>query len=219
VNKSLEVKIRYDKSNIYCFDNEAYRYLALVKNGIQQVGNNKEFSMSWQKSSENLRKLVDIVETFKPFGTEETILFNKVQEESQALFKSAADIVLQIVKRIEIINVGSRKQANAEPEEKYWILKLNKILIACAGCSNVLRNNCLAIFNDDFEAFLDENRRDCINKEPFGNNISGISTKIEECVKQYDKLRNCTKICSNLNFLNKNPLEKLLKDISNQLNN
>jgi GTPase SAR1 family protein len=76
-----KVKIDLSPSKTFFFDNEAFRLLALSKNGIAFKENViKDFSGSWAKSSEETAKLLDMIDPAVPHLVEETISLNEAKE-------------------------------------------------------------------------------------------------------------------------------------------
>jgi hypothetical protein len=56
IEKSTGVSIPIGKDNIFCFDNEAFRFLAAVQHGVNFTEEEvRDFSSSWERSSDNAR--------------------------------------------------------------------------------------------------------------------------------------------------------------------
>ena len=53
-SKESNIKIPFGKENIFCFDNEAIRFLAAVEKKISfSTEDRNDFSVSWERSAEN----------------------------------------------------------------------------------------------------------------------------------------------------------------------
>ncbi len=59
IEKSSGVSISIGKDNVFCFDNEAFRFLAAVQHGVKFTPEEvRDFSYSWERSSESARSLL-----------------------------------------------------------------------------------------------------------------------------------------------------------------
>ena len=65
---SLHIQdIPFKKENTFCFDNESFRYLVALQNGIQFTDEEqKEYEMSWSNSSNESNRLVNYIITDLP---------------------------------------------------------------------------------------------------------------------------------------------------------
>ena len=77
-NQALQIDL--SKENCFCFDNEAFRFLACLKNGIQYGDIEKKlFSSSWEIAVEETRRLLHIIKALPPHLTQDTISLNNAR--------------------------------------------------------------------------------------------------------------------------------------------
>ncbi|KAL3278778.1 hypothetical protein HHI36_016303 [Cryptolaemus montrouzieri] len=93
------VQIPLSKANIYCLDNEAFRYLAAVANGVLFTEREKQyFAESWEKSSEeSWRMIIRIIgdeetKPIQPHQVEHTRSVNEARALINHLKQPMADI-------------------------------------------------------------------------------------------------------------------------------
>ncbi|CAG7734110.1 unnamed protein product [Allacma fusca] len=85
-NKDVEISI--SKHTVYCMDNEAFRFLAAVKNGIEFSDYDRiNFSTSWDKSVEEMNRLLAHITSLHPHRTQDTISLNNARKLIVALKK------------------------------------------------------------------------------------------------------------------------------------
>ncbi len=76
-----KVPVNVSPGRLFYFDNEAFRLLALAKNGIQfKPDVVKDFAASWERSSEETGKLFEAVSELDPHLVKDTISLNEAKE-------------------------------------------------------------------------------------------------------------------------------------------
>jgi len=97
--QEYNIGINLAPSNYFCFDNEAFRFLACHKSGIQFTSEEVElYSKSWVKSCDTTCKLFDLVKSMKPHETKKTLSLNEARNCVIAMSKPMG----QAVQLIEI---------------------------------------------------------------------------------------------------------------------
>ncbi|KAF2903724.1 hypothetical protein ILUMI_02432 [Ignelater luminosus] len=92
-NKPPYVKIPLDKQNIYCIDNESFRFLVAIRQGIQFNQREKDdFASSWTISSEECWRLLTYIAHLKPHKIQDTLSINESRRLIVQLSQPLADI-------------------------------------------------------------------------------------------------------------------------------
>ena len=88
------IDVALDNSRYFCFDNEAFRFLACLKNRVEFDDDEKEmFSKSWEKTLKTTEKLFECVRDLPPHKTKNTLSMNEARNIILALTKPMAEIV------------------------------------------------------------------------------------------------------------------------------
>ncbi|KAL3268004.1 hypothetical protein HHI36_007137 [Cryptolaemus montrouzieri] len=104
----VDIKI---KENVFCFENEAFRYLGAVKQGIQFETNAKEeFSKSWKNSTEQAWKLINYIvgdsvqQPLRPHFVKNSTCINEARRVINQLAQPLADISQLIFDNLRILD-------------------------------------------------------------------------------------------------------------------
>ena len=101
--KGANVKI--DPSNQFCFDNESFRVLACMRNGIKFHEKDIEtYSSSWDHSVAETKRLFEYVQGLHPHTVKETMSLNNARRIILELSKPLAEIASTIQKNIDAAN-------------------------------------------------------------------------------------------------------------------
>ena len=118
---NIEIALEFEK-NYFCFDNEAFRLLACLRNGVefnQKIV--KAYSESWSLSSERLYQMVDLIRKLPPHDTKNTVSINEARNIAMSLNKPMIDII-QLIEynkgEIEKKKEELEKEQSAEEFEK-----------------------------------------------------------------------------------------------------
>ena len=96
-NNKLPINLAKDQT-YFCFDNEAFRYLACIKNGIAyEDGERVPFKKSWDKASVITKRLIGHIQSLPPHDIMNTISMN----EARNIVLSLTEPMAQIVRLIE----------------------------------------------------------------------------------------------------------------------
>uniref|UniRef100_A0A914Q101 G domain-containing protein n=1 Tax=Panagrolaimus davidi TaxID=227884 RepID=A0A914Q101_9BILA len=104
-NANENLKIDLTEKTIYGFDNEAFRFLCLLKNG-ETFSNDERanYEKSWEKSvKETMRLFSHFEKDITPHAVRETTSLNKARQTILTAAKPLADITLNIQKNIEAV--------------------------------------------------------------------------------------------------------------------
>ena len=78
--EKLNVDIQLDKTNMFCFDNEAFRYLACIEHNIEFTEkDHQNYSESWEKSANETNRLVEHIQIRKPHQIRNTLSLNEAR--------------------------------------------------------------------------------------------------------------------------------------------
>ncbi|XP_022913513.2 uncharacterized protein [Onthophagus taurus] len=84
-------KIKFDRDNIFCIDNESIRYLAIKNKGIKINDNvEKDYQESYQISSNSIKRMIDYIKTLSPASMKDTLSIN---DSRRIIFKLAIPMI------------------------------------------------------------------------------------------------------------------------------
>ena len=110
-NKNVEIPI--SNHTVYCFDSEAYRFLAAVKNKdhpIKFLDEEREnFAKSWEKSIAETQRMLKHISELTPHTIKSTLSLNSARELVQKLTRPMAEISKNIQINIAI-NIKHSKE-------------------------------------------------------------------------------------------------------------
>ena len=105
LNKELadkKVGIKATPKNYFCFDNEPFRFLASLMNGISFPDEDIEsYSKSWNKSVEETKKLFDYIKQLRPHPIRNTINMNEARRIILAMGKPLAEVTKTIERNVQ----------------------------------------------------------------------------------------------------------------------
>ena len=107
VNKS---NLELNTKNNFCFDNEAFRFLACLQNGITFTNQEKAaFSQSWEIATNTTYRLFDYVMTLTPHKIESTMSLNNARRIIGLMSRPMSEMTENIVKNIETLEDHKKK--------------------------------------------------------------------------------------------------------------
>lgn len=113
IEDESKIKIPFGKENIFCFDNESFRFLMALKKGIQFSEREKrDFSNSWEKSVENTNAFLAYVANLTVHDIQETVKLNEVRHILMELARPIAEISQNIQINIKLAN-DKKNELNA----------------------------------------------------------------------------------------------------------
>ncbi|CAG2171334.1 unnamed protein product, partial [Oppiella nova] len=120
LNENKDVNIELSKHTIYCMDNESFRFLCAIHNGIKfEQFYKHDCSVSWDKSVAETNRLFEHIDGLKPHKIWNTLSLNDARKVILSLTKPMADISKNVQTNIAIIDdkkaeITSSKKAQKE---------------------------------------------------------------------------------------------------------
>ncbi|XP_076266780.1 uncharacterized protein LOC143200248 [Rhynchophorus ferrugineus] len=142
--KSTHAKLKFD-DNIFCFDNEAFRYLAAIKQGVNLIPKIRSDAIeSWRRATVESWRMIDYILKLKPHYVQHTSAINEARRLIYQLSKPMADITQLVQDNIMLLqrhnhNMDLETNSIQELKEKLYIpsiklevTKLDKPVTVCA---------------------------------------------------------------------------------------
>ncbi|OQV23100.1 putative Neoverrucotoxin subunit beta [Hypsibius exemplaris] len=105
--------IELAKDTVYCMDNEAFRFLAAVKNGIAFNETERlNYAASWQKAVQETGRLLTHIGALKPHKTNMTVSLNHTRQTIILLTRPLADISKNIQTNIAVLDDREQELRN-----------------------------------------------------------------------------------------------------------
>jgi GTPase SAR1 family protein len=132
LQSSRGISIKLDKSTIFCLDNEAFRFLLAYKSNIKfGDGDIQEYALSWQRSSQETKRMMEKIRDAKAHNVKESVSLNEARSTILKLAKPLADItegiecnvMVQKARKQELENTTAELNALAKQ------LKIPKIVL------------------------------------------------------------------------------------------
>jgi hypothetical protein len=112
VAENPDVEIPLGKHTIYCMDNEPFRFLAALKNGMSFSDKDRQdYAISWDRAVEETTRLFKQIQTLKPHTVQDTLSLNDAR-------KLIVDLSVPIAKISENIQVNITVLENRKEEIK-----------------------------------------------------------------------------------------------------
>ncbi|XP_038059614.1 uncharacterized protein LOC119730688 [Patiria miniata] len=100
--RDKQVGILATPSNYFCFDNEPFRFLACVKNGVEfSQGEINTYAESWNKSVEQIKKLFEHISFLGPHKIRNTLSMNESRRIIVAMSKPLAEVAKTIQQTVQ----------------------------------------------------------------------------------------------------------------------
>ncbi|XP_038059710.1 uncharacterized protein LOC119730753 [Patiria miniata] len=100
--RNKQVGIEASPSNYFCFDNEPFRFLACVKNGVEfSPVEITTYADSWNKSVEETKKLFKYISFLTPHNIRNTLSMNETRRIILAMSKPLAEVAKTIQQNIQ----------------------------------------------------------------------------------------------------------------------
>ena len=134
------------RDNVFCFDNEAFRFLCVSQKKVKfEESDIEEINKSWEISVKETFRLIDKIKKLAPHRTEETLDINNIRRLiftfARALAKLQQDLqtnvklINQTVSDIESLEVSVAKLKNSPETLKLVCHLLNYIIKISASIS------------------------------------------------------------------------------------
>jgi predicted GTPase len=103
VKQTSGKQIPLTNDNVFCFDNEPFKLLAALKQGVQfTIQVMRDYESSWNRSSETLKKMVTYILDLQVHDVCQTLSLNDARQMIISLAKPLAEITRNIEKNIKI---------------------------------------------------------------------------------------------------------------------
>ena len=103
IENDSKIKIPIDSENIFCFDNESFRFLAAMKQGVLFSSTDTEdFSKSWEKSFESAKTMIEYIAKLPFHDIVDTVELNEAKQILNELSKPIAEISQNIQINIKL---------------------------------------------------------------------------------------------------------------------
>lgn len=100
LGNKLKVKIQADKSNAFCLENEAFRFLCGLKCGVFERSAMSSVAFSWTRSVEETQRLIDVAMRKPAHLIQETTSLHDAKRTVRILAKPMADIAENIAENL-----------------------------------------------------------------------------------------------------------------------
>lgn len=113
-NEASGVNIKLERENVFCFDNEAFRYLMIVKDKQKpdhfrlSEDEVRQFKESWSQSRQASLNLMKYVDTLEPMQISELVAFDKAKQTNQEWALRTRETIEQLLK----LKVEKKKETN-----------------------------------------------------------------------------------------------------------
>ncbi|UJR14421.1 hypothetical protein I4U23_001418 [Adineta vaga] len=191
-------EIPFSKENSFIFDNEAFRFLALCKNGITfEDIERKDYNRSWNYTIQEFRRLMARIVKCDKHATRDTLSLNEAQQLIRKLSRPAAEISTLIQENRQLAeqhrkSVLSNRCATPliMPQKDAEVISLGYPRTVCANtsqCTEVIRIDGMEKVN-----YVSHCHEHCflqgVQKEAIGDE------KLQQCSAMNQKTLNC-KVC------------------------
>nr|XP_054753970.1 uncharacterized protein LOC129259735 [Lytechinus pictus] len=116
--RNKNIGIQATKDNYFCFDNEPFRFLACIKNGVKFSEEDiSTYSSSWERSVKETKRLFNYIDfELKPHNLQETLGLNEARRIIIAMSKPLAEVAHTITYNLEAAREAKSTigMANAE---------------------------------------------------------------------------------------------------------
>ncbi len=118
-----DVEISLSKKTIYCMDNESFRFLAALKNGVLFDEKDREdYSASWNRTVNETARLLKYIVSLKPHITQDTLTLNSARTLVYNLSRPIAEISQNIQANIAVLE-DKRKEITSSEKSIQDLLK------------------------------------------------------------------------------------------------
>ncbi|XP_072022179.1 uncharacterized protein, partial [Amphiura filiformis] len=153
--------IKATPQNYFCFDNEPFRFLACLKNGVKfNQGDINTYAESWNKSVDETKRLFEHINTLPPHKVKNTLNMNEARRIIVAMSKPLAEVAKTIQQNIQS-GIDAKKQIDKYGKDMEFLKQ--------GGLEN------------HFQAQINERKSDKERKEALKK---AIDTKIRELMEE-----------------------------------
>ena len=185
--RNNKVNIDTSKNTIYCTDNEAIRYLASVKSGIEFTESEQNcFSESWKKSVEESVRLITNVASLEPHFVRDTLSINDARRMILCLDEPLAKVTVRLQDYIDDIRSSHEElPVNCVSDKKTSLLSF------LTDCQIVCTSKCCIEEIDDADGIKYLYKCSKPPKFKFAISLSKKKCKQCGCDKKFHEKREC----------------------------
>ena len=111
------VDIELGRSNMFCFDSEAFRFLACIKEGIEFPKEDFEvFASSWTRAVQETNRMLEHIKTLSPHRVRNTLSMNDARTKVVAISRPLAEMSVAIQRNIRMAKEAQMKAQLADFE-------------------------------------------------------------------------------------------------------
>ena len=200
------VSIPFHKSNVFCFDSESFRYLALAKNNVPVDGNKSDYERSWNESVSNTKRLLEHVKSLTQMSMKDIIVLNKLKQVRFEQVKTSMQLIDNLLeKRLEL---EQQYQQNYSLLSSTEISKMTdnitqinttveRMVEILAYISFKISRKTISVFNDDIEAYFEESIRSEHQRSYLLQRQSDLKVTL---MNLHDKYKKCKILAAEPNF-------------------
>jgi GTP-binding protein EngB required for normal cell division len=131
LSENKEVEIALTTHNVYCMDNESFRFLCEINNEVPYDDKKyRTFSESWDISVEEFIRLINHISSLKPHSIKDTTSLNYARRVILNLTKPLAEISRNIQLNISVIKDRKNEILNSKKREEELLKDLYIPMIA-----------------------------------------------------------------------------------------
>ena len=97
------IEIGLNEETIFCVDNEAFRYLAATKQGVDFSEAKLSTSQSWKKSAKEISRMIQQFDTLEPHAVKNTLSINDVRRVLTAFSRPLTTVTTAIDTAIDMV--------------------------------------------------------------------------------------------------------------------
>ncbi len=141
LKSNLDVEIPVSQNTVYCFDSEAFRFLAAIKNKSHPVKfpdeERENFAKSWERSCNETERMMKHIKSLTPHPIQNTMNLNFARQLVEKLTRPMAEITrnIQINKGVLQDDIKEMEQTKAnikDLEDKKFVTKIDLKIITIA---------------------------------------------------------------------------------------
>ena len=146
IGSESNVNIPYSKENVFCFDSEAFRYLAIEANKLElNVKEKPGYQNSWKFSARASQDLINYIENrLKGMDMKNLIALNDSKDLNNNCSMAAIELVKTLLAKRKIM------------KDKDYNSFCSRLIGLTAEFSSLISKNSVTVYNDTFEAYLEE---------------------------------------------------------------
>ena len=208
IGSESNVTIPYSKENVFCFDSEAFRYLAIQANKHElDVKEKPGYQNSWEFSARASLDLLNYIEShLKNMDMKNLIAFNDSKDLNNNCALAAIGLIKNLLEKREILTDKDSKRFRS------------RLIDLTADFSSLISKNSVTVYNDTFEAYLEEAIQKEIQETHFKSKKESKVESYKTFLKDYKSKKLSLKSSASKNLINPEAIMNAILDMQNELN-